>query len=340
MTSLTIREIARLAGTSTATVSRVLSGACYVSPDLAKRVTQVVSEQRFVPNAVASSRARLRSRRPGTAHRTIGVVVTAPPPEMPASHIEQELQAGIHAASVESNAVITSWRIEHEAFRKGLFPAALSEIPLDGILIWGVSNANYDAIRQLAPLVVCVASPQPDCKSPTVEADNGAGIDALFQYLYDLGHRRFEFLAQQVVHVPTQERGERFMAQVRAAGVSGRVVAAASDDFKSYAAEFAARRPTERPTALIAANDFRAARLLRDLGEQGVRVPEQVSVVGFDGAPFGLDLQPALTSWHPYWYDVGRIAFQTLLDVLAGKNVPVRTLIGGELLIRKSAAPP
>jgi DNA-binding LacI/PurR family transcriptional regulator len=123
-------------------------------------------------------------------------------------------------------------------------------------------------------------------------------------------------------------------------GIAGGVYESPGEDFVEYATGYAARRAGERPTAFVAVSDNRALALMRDLGRQGIRAPQDVSVVGFDGFPVGAEVHPTLTSWRPHWPDIGRTGFRLLLELASGNTVPTRTLIGGELVERESSGAP
>lgn len=343
MARMSIKDIARLAGTSSATVSRVLSGRTYVRPAVADRVREVVKKQGFIMNSSASALARRRSPRHGIVHRTIALVFCG----LKQSHLADvntllrpDLQAGIQEAAAELDLAVSTWFINQEQMTQGRFPSLLSRRQLDGILLKPMQGENADIFGEIAPCLLIGARPEPQCKFPVVEVDNDAGISALMRHLHGLGHRRFEFLTRQLPHVPFHEREISFREHVQLFKGEGRVYSAETDNFDEYARQFKSRPAASRPTALVCASDFRAVQLIHDLHQHGVRVPDDVSVTGFDGAGVGAAVFPPLTTWAPHWQQVGRASVKILLEMIAGKEVPTRTLVGGELVIRKSTAPP
>ena len=341
MSKVSISDIARLAGTSSATVSRVLSGRTYVSPGIAERVREVVRKNGFVMNSSASVLARRRSPREGLVHRAIALIFCGLKPAHLAdvnTLLRPDLQAGIQEAAAERDLAVSTWFLRQDQVAAGSFPAAISRNQFDGILLKPAAGQNADIFGKIAPCIILGARQQVACRFPVVEVDNDLGIDALVEHLYGLGHRHIEFLTRRGPHVPFQERAARFMVRVEQLGLKGCVVAEETESYESYAQEFIRRPVGERPTAIIGASDLRAVRAIHDLFNQQVRIPLDVSVAGFDGSDAGMAVHPPLPTWAPNWAEVGRQGVRVLFDRMVGKDVPTRTLIGGELIVRTSTA--
>ena len=105
-------------------------------------------------------------------------------------------------------------------------------------------------------------------------------------------------------------------------------------------AALAARRGNGRPTALVASEDVTACRLVRALRGQGLRVPEDVSVAGFDGRIVEGEEDIRLTTWQVPWYELGRTAMRVLVDSIERESDATQTLIGGKLLVRETTCAP
>ena len=160
----------------------------------------------------------------------------------------------------------------------------------------------------------------------------------------ELGHRRIDFISPYieppVVHIPFQVRRDAFESLTGEYGVQGRVVSLPESMEANYAAEFAAMNAEDRPTAIVVSSPSPSLRIMHALADLTVRVPDDVSVVAFDGTLAGSDGYPPMTTWDPDWRTIGRTALQTLVKVIAKESVPRQTLIGGELVLRKSTAAP
>lgn len=333
--TLSMKDIARIVGTSKATVSRVLSGQPNVSAELHERVMAVVRETGYMVNASASALGTRRgSAFPCFRHGMIGVLFCRVRDGATLSYIRQEIYDGILEAASEMGLGVTTWRLSNEEYTTGILRSQF-RTPVDGVLVNPASEMDLSQLSRIAPMVFFGSRPSATCDVPTVESHNAQGISGLLQHLAGLGHRRFAFVAHTLSHLPFRERADHFEKQVAAQGWEGRVVCAGAD-LKAYAAAFAAEAPERRPTALLCTADTEAAGLLREFAALGVRVPTDVSITGYDGYPWGVNTYPPLTSWRPDWHTMGRVALRLLLDVIQEKRGPVITLVGGELLCRQS----
>ena len=339
---LTLADIARMADTSSATVSRVLSGTAYVSPELHERVMGVVERTGYVRDSAASSLGRRRAQRRGMIHGAIAVAMSKVNVEdgHTLSYLRQMIYEGVIDSAGEEGVAVTLLGIREEYLLAGRLPAGFPIDRVDGLLLHPSRGYRYDMFLDGPPAVMIGSRPYDNCGFPVAEADNAIGIDAIVGRLCELGHRRIEFACRDYDHLPFVERAEFFEAAARRLGVHATLSEPVGKAVDAYARAIAARPPETRPTALVGASDGVAAELLRELAEAGLRTPRDVSVVGFDGFAWGRETSPPLTSWRPDWHAVGAMAFSTLMDRIAGRPTPTRVLAGGELIVRGSAAPP
>ena len=340
MKNTSIRDVAARAGTSTATVSRVLSGARQVSPSLTERVLKAVRETGFAPNSVASSLARGRSRSKGLLHRALALVMTS---NLHLRHVDtwsETYYGGILEAADELDMSVSICTVEPEDLTQGTPPAQLLRAKCDGIIMQPVPGCGHGVIETIAPTVFVGSSPREGPSRPTIQADNVAGIAHVIDYLCGLNHRRFEFFLAAAGHRPYVERYECFASRLRERGLSAPApVTHPGNDLREYARDYAHKPVPDRPTGLVCCSDGEAAGLLQALHACGVRVPAEASVVGFDGRSFGRACSPPLTTWAVDWHTLGRAAVRTVVEMAQGKGCPSDVRVGGKLLARGSAGP-
>jgi LacI family transcriptional regulator len=325
---MTLQEVARRARVSTATVSRVLNNPDSVKSTTRTRVLKIVQELKYSPNQHARGLAGARS-------RSIGVIV---------SNIEnpffldvyKTVEAGALAAGYDvimantdysSERLVTSVRL-----LLGRRPAGLAAIvsEMDATLIQELSS-------QRIPVVFYdVGTPRKNITN--IRVDYRAGMDKLTAYLHSLGHRRIGYVGHHAVLGPIRER----LQAVREAGsrLPGLEVEAAVDADTLEGGRQAARTlltKFPRLTALVCVNDVMAVGALRELRSRGRRVPEDVSVSGFDNVTLAQFSVPALTTVHIPREQIGR----TICECLMRDDVPRdrEYVIEPELVVRDSTGP-
>jgi len=347
-----LSDIARLAETSTATVSRVLSGRGAVTKSTADRVMRVVEATGFVLDHRRSAAARLRRTPRALKYRAIGVLVMGDV-GLDANAVYQHdhvrgvvldmvLDAVLSAAEKEGVRV-NIYKLSGDDLDRGTVPPSLAGSQLDGLLSQSPTGHNCASIEDVAPVVFFGSHPTESCVTPSVEPENALAMDAIAQHLFDLGHRRFAFISGRRIgsqlHRSLFVREHSFVESATARGCKVTVIGIEQMQAEDTAAAIMAQSLAERPTAFVGCNDGVAIRLLSSFAAKGIRVPADVSVTGFDGLRVGGMVFPALTTWAPDWGAVGRLSVSTLLARLRGETVPVRTMVGGELCVRASSGP-
>jgi LacI family transcriptional regulator len=328
MPPMTLQEVARRARVSTATVSRVLNQGASVKSTTRARVLKVIQELKYSPNLHAQSLAGGRS-------RSIGVIV---------SNIEnpffldiyKTVEAGAHAAGYEvimantdysSERLVTSIRLMLGRRLAGV-AAIVSE--MDAALIQELSS-------QRIPVVFYdVGTPRRNITN--IRVDYRGGMAKLTSYLYSLGHRRVGYVGHHAALGPIKERVQSLRD---ASGTyPGLEVDTATDADTLEGGRQAARvllSRSPRPTALICVNDVMAVGALRELRTRGLRVPEDVSVTGFDNVTLSQFAVPALTTVHIPREQIGRTICACLMrdDVAREQEFVVEP----ELVVRDSTGP-
>jgi DNA-binding LacI/PurR family transcriptional regulator len=322
-------DVARLAGVSHQTVSRVINDAAGVSPATRERVVAAMRRLDYRPNPAAKSLVTGRS-------RTLGVVSFGTTLFGPASTlvgIERAARAFRYAVSVASLESIDRDSVTGAIDR-------LRDQSVAGIVVVAPTAATFEALRTVpshTPLVAVEGDPH--LEFPVVAVDQVLGARLATEHLLELGHRTVWHVRGPENWLEAAGRVQGWREALDAAGASAPELMPTGDwsPASGYRAGLAlAGRP--EVTAVFVANDQMAVGLLRAMQEQGRRVPEDVSVVGFDDIPEAAYLNPPLTTVHQPFDEVGRRSLQLLMDQIgAGMRIQRRDIVRPELIVRGSA---
>lgn len=329
--SVTIREVARQAGVSIATVSRVLNSSGPVGVETRARVTRVASDLRFVPNGAARSLITSRT-------CTLGALL----PDIFGEFFSEVLRGLDTAAQREGYQLLVS-SSHHD--RSGIV-AALRAMRgrVDGLVVMA-PDLDARLLRENLPsrlpvvLLNCLVEGSP---YPALNIANVEGAGEAVAHLAALGHRRVAFVGGPPGNHDAAERLRGYRLGALAHGLDAGEGLEAFGDFSDVSGYHAARAlfsgvPGERPTALFAANDAMAIGAIGALREAGLGVPEDVSVVGFDDIPMARYFSPPLTTVRAPLHALGSRGIETLLTADAGA-APVYAVLPTELVVRASSA--
>jgi DNA-binding LacI/PurR family transcriptional regulator len=328
-------DVAALAGVSAMTVSRVLNSPEKVRPQTRARVLAAMRELDYRPNSAARVLATGRS-------GVLGVVSFDTTLYGPASmlySIERAARAAEYAINIASTSTLTRRSIEDGVER-------LRAQSVDGVIIIAPHQSAAEMLRGLPPdLPVVVVGAGDDVQVPVAAIDNRAGAVRVTRHLLSLGHETVWHIAGPSDWIDSSTRVDGWREVLEAHG--RQVPEPLSGDWSARAGYEQGRLLAADPdvTAVFAANDPMALGLLRALREAGRRVPEEVSVAGFDDVPEAPYFAPPLTSVRQPFGDVGRHAFQLLLERIDGappsreQGAPRRT-VEPELVVRESTAAP
>jgi len=328
---MNLEHVARRARVSTATVSRVLNNAGVVRVSTRQRVMQAIEELRYHPNLHARSLAGGRS-------GTIGVIVSNL--ENPFFFdIYKTVERGAHARGYEVLIANTDYRAEQLVASVRLMIGRRVEG-----LAAVVSEMDPELIRELAesrmPVVFYdVGAPRGNIVN--IRVNYARGIERIVDHLFGLGHRRLGFIGH---HATLGPLGERVRAAMDAVGryPSIEVRAAAGGDTLEGGRQAAQELLGSgyRPTALICVNDITAVGALQALRSQGIQVPRDMSVTGFDNIALSEFCYPGLTTVDIPRQRIGRIICESLIPAAESEagNGP-EILIEPELVLRDSTGP-
>jgi LacI family transcriptional regulator, galactose operon repressor len=331
----TIREIAELAGVSIATVSRVVNGTGAVSAHTREAVERVVREQGYTAN---------RSARGPSAGRTGLVGVT-----LPLIHHAyfSVIVAGVAEALDEHDMRIVLCPTLHEHDRE----VSLLERLVDGSTDCGLlvlPNESSSELRSLANhgyrFVVVDPRVRVDEDIPVVSATHATGAMQAMRHLLDLGHRRIAAITGPPGWMATEERLRGYHATLAAAGASLRSDLVITSNFDFEGGRAAAATLLDRPdppTAVFAFNDPLAIGAMQVALERGLRIPEDLSIVGFDDTAEAELVTPGLTTVRQPLAEMGRMAVSLLTRMLGNQRLEaLHVELATKLVVRGSTAPP
>ena len=325
-----IRDVAVRAGVSPMTVSRVLNGSPRVLPETRDRVLVAVSELNYRPNGVARALATQRTRR-------IGVLMDGVAEFGPTSTLR-----AIELAAREAGYSVTSVSIRDEAH---LSPeesvAHLTDQGVEALCVVAPRSSSVSAIRRIdVRIPVLVVKAEPDPAFLTVSLDQHLGTTLAVDHLGALGHRDVLHLAGPLDWLDARSRERAFHTRAQSWGMRERPVVV-GDWTADFGYDFA-RELTTLPdyTAVVVANDEMAMGVLHGLHDRGIRVPEDMSVVGFDDLPTSRHVLPPLTTVRQDFHALGLKAMEVLQAAIEGRQIPQRTKIPVELVVRASSAAP
>jgi DNA-binding LacI/PurR family transcriptional regulator len=327
--AVVMADVARLAGVSQQTVSRVLNDSPHVRDDTRARVMEAVRKLEYRPNRLARALVTGRT-------RTLGVVSFDTTLHGPASMLLGIERAAHDAGYFVSIASIGSL----DSASVGGAIERLREQAVDGILVIAPQESAAQALRHLrsdVPVVATEAGAHDGV--PLVAVDQVEGARAATQHLLDLGHRTVWHISGPLDWYEARDRIDGWRATLYAAGAPQPSVLAGDWSARS-GYELGLKVARERAvTAVFAGNDQMALGVVRALHELGLRIPADISVVGFDDIPEAAFFTPPLTTVRQNFNEVGRRALLTLLDQLeSGARGGTRETIPPELIVRASTS--
>jgi DNA-binding LacI/PurR family transcriptional regulator len=337
--TVTIIDVAKKAGVSPSTVSRVISNHPRISTATATKVREIMRELGYHPNMMAKSLVSKTT-------NTLGVILPRPAEELFLNLFFPEFIRGILSQSSRAgyDLVMTSGASEREEM--DAITRLVKGRRVDGILLLS-SRQNDPVISFLHedkfPFVLIGRSPEyPDVVS--VDNDNvQAAFDAT-KHLVSLGHKRIGFVSGPPNLVISKDRMEGYQRALSEAGLPSRSQWIVEGEFlqeSGYRAMSMIMSLPERPTAMVIIDDLVAIGVLRGLTELGYSVPRDISIVSFNNVAVSQLTNPPISSIDIGIYQLGYAASQTLIASIQGDSLHTnRTLIPHRLVLRESSAPP
>ncbi|MCX8067345.1 MAG: LacI family transcriptional regulator [Anaerolineae bacterium] len=336
--TVTIRDIARMAGVSAGTVSRALNNSPLVREETRQKILQVVRALNYVPNRAAQRLATGKT-------LTLAVIV----PFFTAPSVVERLKGVVHTLA-QSRYDLIIHNIEDPEQRAGCFQTILRRDLVDGVLVISIAPKDEE-VRLLSEAdvpVVLIDAYHPALTGllHQITVDDVAGGRAVTEYLIGLGHTKIGFVGDPADNpfnfTSSRDRARGYREALEAAGIPYRPEYYAEGPHgRRYARESARRLLAlpDRPTAIFAASDVQAVGVLEAARELGLRVPQDLSVVGYDDVEIAEIV--GLTTMRQRLFESGQRGVELLLRTLADPTTkPVHEVLPTELVVRETTGPP
>ncbi len=321
-----IYDVAQLAEVSHQTVSRVLNNHPSVKPATRERVEGAIAELKYRPNQAARQLVTSRS-------QMIGILIAGTELYGPWAILNaMEREARSEGYSVISISVLPD---SPESWREGI--EQLRNLDIDGVITIALSNQIVKEVeKSLTSATIVIVDTEPSKKFDAVNIENFVGGKIATEHLIQLGHK-------QIVHItgPTngyegQQRRAGYEEAMKSAKLNSDVIAGDWSIKTGYeiGTQIAARK--DRPTAIFSSNDHLALGVMKGLSENGVKVPKDISIIGFDNIPEAAYFSPALTTVHQDFDQLGNLAIDRMLSQLREPSSHQAFTISPELIVRES----
>ena len=330
---ISIKDVARVACVSHSTVSRALQNSPLVNRETAARIRKIAAQSGYQASAVARGLVTRKT-------HTVGVVVTTI-----ADPFVSEVVSGIEEAANAHGYSVFLANSEADPRREKNAVQSFSEHRVDGIL---VTSSRVGALHLSMPSewmvpVVLINNQHPTAFTPSVTIENVESSRTATRHLIDLGHWRIAYIGDQFGYESDTERFTGYRQALEGAGLPFLPELIVHGNGKAEGGIAAMQKLLEmsdRPSAVFCYNDMTALGSLRVIRRAGLRVPDDVSLVGFDDLFIASYTDPPLTTLRQPMPQMGRMAMELLLQVMAGKQLESTITVPAELIIRESAAAP
>jgi DNA-binding LacI/PurR family transcriptional regulator len=332
----TSADVAAMAGVSRTTVSFVLNHRADVKipAGTRQRVVDAATQLGYQPNASARQLAGGRS-------HVLALVLHQSPEQVASDAVLAETLRGLSAAARAGGFRVMVELLVPEGPETS-YSSLLRAQHADGLIVSGPRSDDpslQELVRDGFPVVL--QGSFPDISILSVDVDNVAGARGAVEHLLSLGHRRIACITNApLVYTAAQERLAGYKAALAAAGIAYDPVLVAEADFDAPSGHTAMAELLARTTfdAAFIASDVVALGAIGALRQAGRRVPDDVSIVGFDDIPLAAYFDPPLTTVRLPAFELGQAAGRALLERLADRANPHRTLLPTELIVRGSTA--
>ena len=336
--TITIYDIAEEAGVSASTVSRVLNGSASVRKEKKDRILKLIEKYNFKPNALAKGLS-------DTETKTIGIIVAdVRNPYYSALFVACEMAA--EKAGYSVGLLNSLNEIERESRSLDIF----TQQRVDAIIQMGgrvddlITDDSYaNKVRNICNNTPVIVTGKLD-KTPvySVVIDEAAGMNLAMEHLISQGHEKIAMVGGNMSVASTFYKYQRYQENLRIHGIPERgeyVVNSSYDPESGYEAMNKIFELPDRPTAVIAINDFAASGIIRSIKEHGLNIPEDISIVSFDNTYIAEVTMPKLTSVDYDYKNYGKLLISTAIAVANGEACKNTQMVEPKLVIRESSGP-
>lgn len=331
----TIKDVAKVAGVSVTTVSRALNGYPDVNEQTRKKIAQVAKELGYVPNMAARTLVMKKS-------KTLGLLISGITHSSSKDNFIYEVLCGMNDRSGELGYDLILFSTTPYKQSQKSYQDLCKERGADGLILMGLRTDDpylQEVVNSSIPTVL-IDIPLEGKNVGYVTSDNEAGAKSAVDYLIRLGHRKIAMINGYPFADVSIRRLVGYKAALEEAGLPYEPSLVYDGQFREHiAAEVTYQLLFKHPdvTAIFCASDLMAIGSIRALEKMGKKVPDQVSVIGFDDIPISQYMSPALTTVHQNIYEMGYQATQLLVDMLEKRKVKRTVILKTELIERGSA---
>jgi LacI family transcriptional regulator len=330
---LTLEDVARLAGVSRSTVSRVINHQARVSDAARQRVWEVIEQTGFRPNQAARSLASQRT-------SIIGLVIPRRVHTFFSDPYFPRLTEGIAQACNEHSYMLSLFLFYTEEDERKLFPHISRPGLVDGLIVQSTHAADelFEHLSRSEVPSIVVGRPMHVSDLSYVDIDNVAGAFTAVRHLAHLGRRRIGTIMAPLDTTVGLDRYAGYQQALNESRLPLDEGLCARGDFSESSGYYGVQSLLpHKPDALFVASDIMAVGALRAIREAGLSVPQDIAIVGFDDVPPALHANPTLTTIRQPIRRLGVELVKSLLDIIQnGSQPPRRIVFGTELVIRES----
>jgi DNA-binding LacI/PurR family transcriptional regulator len=331
----TIKDVAKKAGVTIGTVSRVLNNKRWVSEECRTKVLASIKELHYKPQAHAR---RLRQK-----HSQICGVIAPHHTSVFHSPFFTQIMEGLEAVAAENHYRLLLHPLTETARAQVSYRTLLGDGSVDGMFVLNAWSTDV-SVRELSeanvPFILINGKIAGHEDLPYVGFDNRGGVKIAIDHLVKQGHERIGIINGRMTTTNALERFQAFQENLSEHHLEFEKEWVADGDFEEEGGYIAAKKilkATRKPSAILCASDLMAMGAIRALKENDLLVPEQVSVVGFDNMEEAAYHEPALTTVAFSAYDMGKLAAQKMFQIISGEELAARaTTLQAKLIERES----
>lgn len=329
---VSIYDIAKAAGVSAATVSRALRNSPRVSPDSRERIQAIASELGYRPNLLARNLRQQSS-------MMLGLVV-----DDVSDEFGSQVISGVEDESRNAGYHLIVWSAHKNAEAERVAVQTFNDLQLDGVIMADTWLHSTEELPDLAVPAVFVNRRHAGEQVHYVGPDDTYGAYIATQHLLELGHRRIGYISGPLEWRASPERLKGFQMALRDQSVIFDPDLVAYGDWRVNSGETEGLRllsRPDRPTAIFAANDYMALGVMDAANKLGLKVPEDLSVIGYDNRSFAPFCRPRLSTVSLPLYEMGVEAAKKLIAMIRDDSLePSSVSVRGKLFVRESTAAP
>jgi len=332
---ITISDIAKRAHVSAMTVSRVINNKGPVKKETRERIERVIEELDYKPNLFARSLSSKKS-------MMIGVIINRVKQVFFDNYIGQ-ISSGVTDAAAERNYRVMFFPVEtNHNHASAYYDIVRSHIP-DGLIILRskIDDPHIQVLAEHDVPFVLVNHKKYKKNYNFVDTENIKGVEMAMNYLFARGHKKIAFVAGSMDETNSRDRLKGYRMALEKHGVEYRDAWVLYGDFnrtRAYEETGKLWQDKNRPTAILAADDYMAIGAMQRIQDEGLAVPDDISIIGFDDVELASYTKPALTTIRQPLVELGDVAAKSLIDIIEDKQkAPVHKFLKVELIERDSA---